>query len=776
VADAIIGQVPPDRRGAAGKVLVAHEACGEGEVTLDLVESDEMEASLIATEIAGLAGEGGQGLGGKPLPYGEVAILCRKSRLFEKLRLALKAEGIPVEVVGLGGLLTQPEIVDLLAYLNLVTTPGDNISFARIAMGPRWRVSYRDLAALARWAAAHNSRFRQELEERDAQGGEVDPGEERFSLSEALGHLDDVEDLSAEASSRLARLGVEIEAMRVAVKGASITDAIHRVLDISGLQDELLASESDQALAARANVAAFMDQAAAFSPLEGGVTLEAFLDYLEAARSVEDLEAAQPQIDSAVKLMTIHQAKGLEFDLVYVPGLADRLFPDIRVSDDPTRSASTVPYWARHDQAHLPEFSGVMKTFKEELRDRAEEDERRLAYVALTRARKSLRLTSAHWYSSEWQERKTPNGAGDFLRELMGSPATEEAPAVPQHPDVTIRRADACPIENPVRAELVERSKAWPPRTEEEPDGLFPQGWRTAAEEALEDPASVDRRAASLDDKMFERAKDEVARQLELVTTPAAQPKPDERLKSLSVSNMVQLARCPKQFYWTVVRPLPRRPSAAARLGHDVHRLIELRSIGQQRLDDPEESPDLAPEEVGDAAGRGTGASRFGQDELMQSWQESRFATARPRYIEQAFAIALGGEYLVRGRIDAVYVEGDEWELVDYKTGGEPAEDDPTSKLQLAIYALAAQQIWGVDPGNLKVTYFYLRSGRAVTTAARDLGIDETALIEMFKTVEAGHFEPVPSPICHSCDFLRFCAEGRGYVTEHPRGQSSPAG
>ncbi|MDQ3765929.1 MAG: PD-(D/E)XK nuclease family protein, partial [Actinomycetota bacterium] len=74
------------------------------------------------------------------------------------------------------------------------------------------------------------------------------------------------------------------------------------------------------------------------------------------------------------------------------------------------------------------------------------------------------------------------------------------------------------------------------------------------------------------------------AEQLQLLYVPRPPPAPDERLQSLSVSSLVQLSRCPKQFHWTVVRPLPRRPSAAARLGHDIHRWIEIRSVGQGRL------------------------------------------------------------------------------------------------------------------------------------------------------------------------------------------------
>src|SRR5918996_646364 len=183
-ADALIGVVPSDRRGGE-KGLGHHPPTGGGDVRCDLLESDADEAAFIAREIKALTADGN----GTSVPFGEVAILCRKRRLFRQIHEALRREGIPVEVVGLGGLLTVPEVIDLLAYLRMVANPTDNISFARIVMGPRWRIHFRDMAVLARWAAERTHEFRDALTERDESEEEVDPGEERFSLSEALGHL-----------------------------------------------------------------------------------------------------------------------------------------------------------------------------------------------------------------------------------------------------------------------------------------------------------------------------------------------------------------------------------------------------------------------------------------------------------------------------------------------------------------------------------------------------------------------------------------------------------
>jgi|GEM_PF-1656769 len=241
--------------------------------------------------------------------------------------------------------------------------------------------------------------------------------------------------------------------------------------------------------------------------------------------------------------------------------------------------------------------------------------------------------------------------------------------------------------------------------------------------------------------------------QLELIPAAPAEPEPDDRLRSLSVSNIVQLARCPKQFYWTVVRPLPRRPSPAARLGQELHRWIEIRSIGQGTLDEIEDPP--VPEEPTFAG-------------LKATFESSPYATLAPRFTEQRFVIAIDEGYLVRGRIDAVYVHDDSsWELVDFKTGREPNPGDGLTALQLSIYAMAAQQLWGMSPEELKVTYFYLATGRAASVAATDLELTREWLVDAFRRVETGAFEPRPGRLCYSCDFLERCAAGRAHLRRH---------
>jgi hypothetical protein len=292
----------------------------------------------------------------------------------------------------------------------------------------------------------------------------------------------------------------------------------------SGIDDELLAAGTKVAAAARANLASFLDAAVRFAPLEGEASLATFLEYLEAAEGVEDIEVAQPRHDDSVKLMTVHQAKGLEFDLVYLPGMAKKIFPDDKVTDNPAKSVGELPYEVRSDQESLPSFDKVMTRFEAALKERAMEEERRLAYVAITRARKALRMSAAHWYG---EERITPAGPGLFFEELAGRPATEEDPGTGPHPAVTVRVKRPCPEENPLRRELVERSESWPPGDDVPDDPLFAKGWRAAFDALRSGDGDIETLVgqAGVDEAAFAIARERRAEQLELVTRPPAESK-----------------------------------------------------------------------------------------------------------------------------------------------------------------------------------------------------------------------------------------------------------
>jgi DNA helicase-2/ATP-dependent DNA helicase PcrA len=220
---------------------------------------------------------------------------------------------------------------------------------------------------------------------------------------------------------------------------------------------------------------------------------------------------------------------------------------------------------------------------------------------------------------------------------------------------------------------------------------------------------------------------------------------------AVSVTSLVSYARCPLQFYWSDVRPLPRLQSAAARLGVEVHRWIEERGGRQLTLLEPDEFAASAP--AGVAAG------------LRQSFLDSVFASLEPEKVEAPFLLVVDGR-VVRGRIDAVYRRDGRLELVDFKTGRRPAEGDPSATTQLDLYAVAAVDTWGADPASLRTTYCYLRAdgpaevdsyewtAEKVDAVRRRLGANLAA-------IAASTYPANPGAWCERCDYLPYCRAGQ---------------
>jgi DNA helicase-2/ATP-dependent DNA helicase PcrA len=225
---------------------------------------------------------------------------------------------------------------------------------------------------------------------------------------------------------------------------------------------------------------------------------------------------------------------------------------------------------------------------------------------------------------------------------------------------------------------------------------------------------------------------------------------------SLGVSSVVDYAYCPKRFYWSVVRPLPRFSGPAARIGTDIHRWIERRSSGQASLIELEDEPDLTAEELAGEPGR--------MERLRKAFLDSRFAGEVPLFTERPFLLHLDG-FVVSGRIDAVYGAADgPWEVVDYKTGRRPSDDDPLVGLQLDLYALACVDVWHKRAEDIALTYLYLRSGEESSRPAGDVEETRRRVVEALREMSAGRFDATPGEHCRWCDFLSFCEPGKAFV------------
>jgi len=739
------------------RLVSGPDRAGRGAVACALLDTILDEAEWVAGQVAGLlAVAPGCAPDGHPwterrtpgVRPSDIAVLCRKRSQFVPIRRALEARGIPVEVVGLGGLLVVPEVQDVVATLRVLHDAGASDALARLLTGPRWRIGPRDLVALGRRARALASGEGDGRAATRAAAVENDPADalaeaitdltaETGSLVEALDDLGEPAAYSRAGYARMHALAGELRRLRahIARPLADLTAEAERVL---GLDIEVAARPGVDPVAARADLDAFTDVAAAFTGEGAEPTLGAFLAYLTAAQQEEfGLETGRVGESDSVKLLTVHAAKGLQWPAVFVPGLAagerSQVFPARpRTSTRWTDNPRLIPFGLRGDAGDLPELLGLdassLEAFTGACAARDQAEERRLMYVAATRAAFWLGC-SGYWWGEGGSSRLGPSS---FLEEIRRSDVAQVSAWAPApEPDA----------ENPLLASV--EAADWPAT----PAGRHYEAVREAAalvRGALEQPSVLDEPAPPEPDALDPADRDLAAawdRDAGLLLAERAQRRGDDPTQvalpaRLSVSSLVSLARDPAEFARQVRRPMPRPPASQARRGTAFHQWLEQR-YGQQMLIDDSDlfgpDDDETPAEGDLAALR----SRFEQGEWADRW---------PRAVEVPFETLIG-DRLVRGRIDAVFADAPAggYDVVDWKTGKPPASEAERHavSVQLAAYRLAWAALAGVPVAEVRAAFYYVAYDQTVRPA--DL-LNEAGLAALIEQIPAEAPPSAPAP------------------------------
>jgi DNA helicase-2/ATP-dependent DNA helicase PcrA len=652
------------------------------------------------------------------------AVLVRIRRQIPLLEAALRARGLPVEVVGLGGLLDTPEVREIVCTLRVLADPTDGASLLRLLSGPRWRIGPRDIVALhrrARALAAHRRRLA------EAEGEQVTTHQlDEAALTEALLDPGPAERYSAEGHRRLGLLAAELRGMWSRVD-QTLPDLVADVERTVGLDVEVAARQQDAVLA-RGHLDTFADVAAQFAADAQAPTLSSFLAFCEAAeRSERGLEPGKVEvIEGAVQLLTVHAAKGLEWDVVAVAGLCNGVFPTRQQGDHWVSQPGVLPFELRGDSAGLPALDlgaardqkavrDAVEEFEEAWREHSRLEERRLAYVAVTRPRRLL-LCSGYWWDDVARRRRGPS---EFLTEIRdecwAGAGTVDAWVDEPEPDA----------ENPLLAQT--RTAVWPV----DPLGARRPALEEAArmvEEALQSEAVVAGRSGEggpgSGPAAGELSEDERrwAYQVDVLLAErdaAAADGGDVVLpESISVSTLVGLRRDPRRLARRLRRPLPERPNPYARRGTAFHRWLEQR-YGADRLLDIDELPGAADEAAA-------------PDEVLEALQAafaaSEWTDRTPYAVEVPFTMVIDGT-VIRGRMDAVFADLDRaaadgagsathFDVIDWKTGQRSSgKDAEAAAVQLAAYRLAWAELAGVPVDRVRAGFHYVADNVTVRPA-----------------------------------------------------------
>ncbi|TLM86836.1 ATP-dependent DNA helicase [Pseudarthrobacter sp. NamE5] len=725
-----------------------------GAVVLGRFNSDAEEAAALADDVLKYrVTDFDLKPDGSPVPPA-IAVLCRRRAQMEPIRRQLEARGIAYEIVGLGGLLDTPEIMDLVATLRVLADPGRSDALMRLLAGARWRIGPADLMALRDWSS-QLARRRGQAAPDDNQPSDMEPAvlegdlTDGASLVEALDWLpredwtsSNGRSLTPMARERLIRLAAELRQLR-GYLGDDLTTLLGEVERAMLLDIEVAARPGISIHQARRNLDAFQDAAAGFLRTSQRVDILAFLSWLEAAAAEENgLEAPPSDVNrEAVQLLTVHASKGLEWDVVFVPGLNAKDFPSDRDSRW-SSGAAALPWPLRGDRADLPQWDldqpdqkgwlDAEKDFKAAVQAHAESEERRLAYVAYTRAKHVLWASSAAWVGSR-------SGRADmspFLAELepLATKASElskasavihllsmEESSLPETSPLTLDVEAAGwpydPLEGPVNPRTGERLRLAGGRRvamelaaarvlqaiKADGQGLpaaLP-GAGTAGGTApvptpdLPGPAAGWAREAAL--LLERRARRSAGQDVHLPT-------------HISASTLVDLDENASAVLARLRRPVPREPGMSARKGTAFHAWVE-EYFGKAGMLDLDEAP--GSDDHIDAA--------YDLDAMVATFRSSPWADRSPAFVEVPVETRVG-DVVVRGRIDAVFQDADgRWDLVDWKTGRRPSGARlKTRAVQLAVYRLAWSRLKGVPLEEVRAAFFYVADNDVVRP--HDLG------------------------------------------------------
>ena len=664
-----IGAVVGEQIELAVKPLVARSDAGNGLVQREIYENVEFEAIGIAEHLAAIWRKKMETKSDET-----IAVLVRNRKQIPEIEKALRELELPVEVLGIGGLMQVPEVTDVFTMLKVLIDAESGSALMRHLTGPRLAIGVQDIAALGRFKRKRDRQSGTDLNLIEAMASQVLETAEADdavsgSLIEALDEIDkaDRNEFSAVGFKRLQEFSKDLRRLRNRAN-ASLADLIYEIEEYLGLSIELLVRDGGSN--GRRHLDRFNEEANKFSASNGSIS--DFVRWLDATIDHErGLESGAPEVHSdVIQLLTIHMSKGAEWDHVVIPGIVEAQFPKkyTQTSISWLHNEAEIPFQLRGDHREFPELNisqlhdaktaaHEFSEFKERCANFRMEEEWRLAYVAITRAKQSLFCTMAYWDTRV----KIDKGSAVFalICDYLNVGSDLEASKIPATNQLLAEEESIhWPVANSRLQKLAEISKIY-----------------QFATAKVNDPD-----AALLIKQIADR------RTENSVFLPPR----------LSVSTLIALKDNPEALASAIRRPMPYLQDQYARRGTDFHNWVETYLKAETLFDDDDLDYFDRIEEDGKL------------EELKTKWLASPWSTKIPVQLEVPFETVLAG-VLIRGRIDAVYKTENGFEVVDWKTGAKKLGE--SAAIQLAMYRLAWAKIAGVAVDSVSAAFHYVPTG-----------------------------------------------------------------
>ncbi|MFH2011934.1 MAG: ATP-dependent DNA helicase [Pseudomonadota bacterium] len=707
---------------------------------------DTEQADYLAWEIRNLLAKD------ETLNLSDIAVLMRSIKTQSKPVVnALERTGIPYNLIGGSGFFERKEIRDILSWMKTIDNPFDTENLIRAIHNSPFNIASIDVCRISNWGKSNSG----------------------INLFDALNDVGSVTNLDNEVIEEVHSFLRLLQDLTDQKEDLTAGEMVRQIIDKIGYRERLFQTGTREYMIGLINLQKLENMAEDYSSIEGYSNLRSFLSYLTYLILSSEKTPDLPLFD-AVKVMTIHQAKGLEFRVVFMTDLVQSRFPGRR----------------RSLTIDLPD-----ELLKEELPDASSRElqlneERRLFYVGMTRAKEKLRLFHVKRYRKEQTETKP----SQFIVEAMGETPELEHKVIKNNilnknlPSEFNLAKSIMDISNEIKFSEAEKIDF---------KTLLKEGLRSHIEflkvqllnakdtnqferklklinqsinDLLGKDGSNDLLNQSIDDKLRSiiLSKEEKSTRLaskELASYLEFLPIVDGGL-DIAFSALDTYDKCPLQFKYSFIYKIPLKPTINIKVGSLLHRVLEYFHKNYTRkgatvkdllrLFEDAWKMDRLPDSI--QWRQFKERARTGLINYFENFKEDK---NEPKYFERSFNLKVG-KHRIKGRVDRVDITSTGgYELIDYKTGKTWAQREVDRDLQLSVYSLGATEAWNIKPE--KASYYFLIENKRLSISHQDEQLEKARekILELAEGILAENFEPKPDyQNCRYCDYQTLCGVG----------------